>query len=74
MHSRDIKILIVLLWLSIVHYSTLFQYFFNRSTIIPTLVEILNFLIYYYTDNAFVGHKWLDLQKWVYQMYPIEKP
>jgi len=28
MHSRDITILIVLLWFSIVHHSSLFQYFF----------------------------------------------
>jgi len=40
MHSRDITILIVLLWFSIVwHYSNLFQYFFYRSNIVPTLVE-----------------------------------
>ena len=33
MHSRDITILIVRLWYSIVHYSNLFQYFFYRSTV-----------------------------------------
>jgi len=29
--------------LSIVHYSSLFQYFFYRSTIVPTLVENSSF-------------------------------
>jgi len=38
-NSRDITILIVLLWFSIVHYSYLFQYFFYLSTIVPALVE-----------------------------------
>ena len=36
-YSGDIPILIVLLWFSIVHYSSLFQYFVYRSTIVPTL-------------------------------------
>jgi len=35
MHSRDIAILIALQWFSVVHHSSLFQYFF----IDPTLVE-----------------------------------
>jgi len=41
MHSRDnnIAILIVLAVYMIVHYSSLFQYFFYWSTIIHTLVE-----------------------------------
>jgi len=38
MHSRDTTVLIDLLWYNIVHYSSLFQYFF-QSTIVPTLVE-----------------------------------
>ena len=45
MHSRDITILIILLWFSIVHYSSLFLHFFDRSTIIPTLVENSNILV-----------------------------
>ena len=36
MHSRDITILIVLLWFSIVHYSSTY---FNQSTIVPTLAK-----------------------------------
>jgi len=40
-HSRGITILFVLLWFSIAHYSSLFQYF---STIIPTLVKFFNIL------------------------------
>jgi len=39
--SRDIAILIVLLWFSIVHYSACFSAFF---TFVPTLVENFNFL------------------------------
>jgi len=31
----------------IVHYSSLFQYVFYQSTIVPTLVEIPNFLYVY---------------------------
>ena len=45
MHSRDITILIILQWFSIVHYSSLFQYFFYQSTIVPTLVEFLKILV-----------------------------
>jgi len=38
-HSMDITILVVLLWFSIVHYSSLFQYFIYRFIIVPTLAE-----------------------------------
>jgi len=38
MHSRDATVLIDLLWYNVVHYSSLFQYFF-QSTMVPTLVE-----------------------------------
>jgi len=38
MHSRDATVLIDLLWFNAVHYSSLFQYFF-QSTMAPTLVE-----------------------------------
>jgi len=33
MHSRDATVLIDLLWFNVMHYSTLFQYFF----MVPTL-------------------------------------
>jgi len=46
-HSRDITILIA----SIVHYSNLFQYFFYQFTIVPTQVEIPNFL--YISDHVY---------------------
>jgi len=36
MHSRDTTVLIDLLLFNVVHYSSLFQYFF-RSTLVPTL-------------------------------------
>ena len=39
MHSRDTTILMVLLWFSIVHYSSLFQYFFIDLLLSLTLVE-----------------------------------
>jgi len=42
MHSRDIKNLIISLWFNVMHYSSLFQYFF-QSTVVPALVEILIF-------------------------------
>ena len=54
-HSRDITILIVLATMvyMIVHYSSLFQYFFYWSTIDPTLVvENPDFL---YTSNVMNG-------------------
>jgi len=38
MHSRDTTVLTDLLWFNVVHYSSLFQYFF-LSTMVPTLVE-----------------------------------
>jgi len=38
MHRKDTKVLINLLWFNVVHYSSLFQYFF-QSTMVPTLVE-----------------------------------
>jgi len=42
-HGRDITILIVLTTVvyMIEHYSSLFQYFYYQSTVIPTLVENL---------------------------------
>jgi len=36
--SRDATVLIDLLWFNVVHYSSLFQYFFFRSTKVPTLI------------------------------------
>jgi len=38
MHSMDTIVLIDLLWFNVVHYSSLFQYFF-QSTMVPTQVE-----------------------------------
>jgi len=38
MHSRDTTVLIDFLWFNVVHYSSLFLYFF-QSTMVPTLVE-----------------------------------
>jgi len=32
------------------HYSSLFQYFFFRSTVVPTLVEIPNFWVYLFVN------------------------
>jgi len=43
MHSRDTTVLIDFLWLNVVHYSSLFQYFF-QSIVVPDLVE--KFLIF----------------------------
>jgi len=40
MHSRDATVLIDLLWFNVVHYSSLFQYFFPIYYMVPTLVEI----------------------------------
>jgi len=40
MHSRDTTVLIDLLWFNFVHYSSLFQYFFDLATIVPTLLLI----------------------------------
>jgi len=40
MHSRDTTVLIDVLWFNVVHYSSLFQYFFSiYSTMVPTLIE-----------------------------------
>jgi len=39
------QFLIDLLWFNVVHYSSLVQYFF-RSTMVPTLVENPNSLVY----------------------------
>jgi len=47
MHSRDITILIALLWFSIVHYSSLFQYFFLSIHYCP--YSSWKFLIFQYT-------------------------
>jgi len=38
MCSRDTEILFVVLWFNVVHYSSLFQYFFKKSSMVPTLV------------------------------------
>jgi len=38
MHSKDTTVLIDLLWFNVVHYSSLFPYFF-QSTMVPTLAE-----------------------------------
>ena len=46
MHSRDITILIAFLWFSIVHYSSLFQYFFINLLSSLLWLKILNFLKY----------------------------
>jgi len=63
---------IVLLWFSIVCYSSLFQYFFYRSTIIPILVENSQFfdiLVCIKAKNKLDGtYKWptnIDQSKWL---------
>jgi len=40
LHSRDATVFLIdFLWFNVVHYSSLFQYFFFQSTMVPTLVE-----------------------------------
>ena len=39
MHSRTIPIVLATVVYVIVYYSSLFQYFFYQSTMVPTLVE-----------------------------------
>jgi len=55
MHSRDATILIVLLWFNVVHYSSLFQYFYVLY-MVPTLVEIPVYLFV----NFFWKHYYYD--------------
>jgi len=51
MNSKDKTVLIDILWLNVVHYSSLFQYFF-RSTVVPTLLLIFSALVCYFFGNT----------------------
>jgi len=55
MHSRDATVLIDLLWFNVMHYSNLFQYFF-QSTMVPTLVENSKFFYCTCFFNFFWKH------------------
>jgi len=62
MHSRDTTVLIDLVWFNVVHYSSLFQYFF-QSTMVPTLVDFLVYSfvnLHYYND-----YDWNTIQGWI---------
>jgi len=48
MHSRDATVLIGLLWFNVLHYSSLFQYFFSIYYGPYSSLKFLIFLVYLY--------------------------
>jgi len=54
MHSRDVTVLIDLLWFNVMHYSSLFQYFF-QATMVPTLANFLVYLLIIANSKIFVA-------------------
>jgi len=59
MHSRDATVLIDLLWFNVVHYSSLFLYFFKLLWSLLKL-KIPNFLVYY---NYLAVVTYMDMKK-----------
>jgi len=61
-------VLIDLLWFNVVHYSSLFQYFF-QSTMVPTLVENFNVVHYSSLFQYFFSIYYGPYSSWKFLMY-----
>jgi len=68
MHSRDATFLIDFLWFNVVHYSSLFQHFF-QSTMVPTLVEnsyfFTAFVCKLFWKHYYDDYDWKTIQGWI---------